>query len=213
MRNPTITLAFLATIAVAGTAALAQPAFKLATVNLARAYENYWETKKSDTELEFDRQRAMQKIEDMQKQGQSLVDEFKSLDDKSKNTALSKDARDAAATEARGMFERIREKEQQVQQFVTDTQRLLQRQQQIRREMLIENISKVVQTVGKGRGATVIVDTSGPTANGVSAVVFADPGFDITEEVIRELNKNQPADMQDQPPAAAPSAEPPAATP
>src|SRR5260221_12248904 len=76
-----------------------------------------------------------------------------------------------------------------------------------RREMLLEEITKVVKDVAKRKGATLVLDKSGPSAFRIPIVLDSDPGFDITDEVIAEVNK-------DRPPAApaAPASTPPLAT-
>jgi outer membrane protein len=58
---------------------------------------------------------------------------------------------------------------------------------------MLEEISKVAAEVAKRKGATLLFDKAGPTAIGISNVIFADPGFDITDDVMKEVNKDRPA--------------------
>jgi outer membrane protein len=64
---------------------------------------------------------------------------------------------------------------------------------------MIEEISKVAVAIAKGKGATLLIDKSGPTMVGVSNVLYYDPSLEITDEVMDELNKGRP------PAVAAPS--------
>ena len=64
------------------------------------------------------------------------------------------------------------------------------------RQMLIEEISKVASDIAKKKGATLLVEKS--------ATLYADPAYDITEEVIAEINKGRPAGSA-APAAAAPA--------
>ena len=41
-------------------------------------------------------------------------------------------------------------------------------------------------------GATLVLDKSGPTLFGIPAIIFADPAYDITQQVIDEVNKDRP---------------------
>ena len=63
----------------------------------------------------------------------------------------------------------------------------------------------------KRKGATLVIDKSGPTVLGIPAVIYADSAYDITDEAMAEINKDRPAA-----PAAAtgtgPAATPPAAS-
>ena len=76
------------------------------------------------------------------------------------------------------------------------------------RDLLLEEISKIVTDVGKRRGATLVVDKSGPNLLGVSTVIFSDPAYDVTDEVMKEINKDRPP----APPAGTATPPKPAAT-
>ena len=57
----------------------------------------------------------------------------------------------------------------------------------------------------KRQGATLLLDKSGPTLIGVSNIIYADASYDITDEVLKEINKDRPAAVT-APAAPAPSA-------
>ena len=50
-----------------------------------------------------------------------------------------------------------------------------------------------------------VVGPTGPTGIGISGLVYADPGYDITDDVMKEINKDRPASAPAAP-AAAPAA-------
>ena len=62
--------------------------------------------------------------------------------------------------------------------------------------MFFSEIRESVLEIAKGRGATIVVDTSGRSNIGISTVLYADPGYDITEDVIALVNKSMPADFK-----------------
>ena len=97
-------------------------------------------------------------------------------------------------------MQEIQQKQNDLQGFLQNTQRSLQQRIKTHRDLLLEEITKVVNDIGKAKGATLIIDKSGPTLFGIPAVLYADPAYDITDEVIKEVNKDRPA------PAAAPAA-------
>ena len=43
------------------------------------------------------------------------------------------------------------------------------------------------------RGAAAVQPSAGPTAIGISNLIYADASYDITEEVLKEVNKDRPA--------------------
>lgn len=197
MRKPILALTLLAVAVSAGTSLRAQPALKLITVNVARAYESFWETKDYERKLQEDQTKAEGQLAEMRKQLEAAATDVRSKDEESKNTALSNDAREKAGNEARQKFEDYKGLEGQIQQFYTNTQRSLQNRMKTHRELMFDKISAIVLEIGKAQGATLIVDTSGVTGLGISSVLYADVGYDITDRVITELNKTQPADFKE----------------
>jgi outer membrane protein len=73
---------------------------------------------------------------------------------------------------------------------------------------MLEEISKVATEVAKRKGVTVLLDRAGPTAIGISSLIYADASYDITEDVLKEVNKDRPAGAATAPaaPAATPAA-------
>jgi outer membrane protein len=191
-----LTLAFLA-----GAASLpAQPALKLLIVDMAKVYDNHFKTEEANAKFKEAEQKAQEQIDELNKQGQSLVDEYKDLVDQSKNTVLTAEARSKAEADAGKKLEQINQKRNEVQQFSVNTRNSLQQRIKTHRDLLLEEIAKVVTDLAKKQGATLVVDRSGPTLFGISSVIYSDSGYDITDAVLKEVNKDRPA------PAAAPAA-------
>lgn len=193
MKKPVIIMASVLAFLLAGAVVQAQPSIKLVTVSIGKAYDEYWKTKENQDKLQDSQAKAQEQVDELQKQLETLVEDFKAKEEESKNTALSESARQRAEEEARQMFETVRAKEQEGQQFIQNTQRALQMRQQNHRDLMLEEINKVILEISESKGATLVLDTSGPTAIGLSPVLYADEGFDITAEVIAELNKDAPA--------------------
>jgi len=98
---------------------------------------------------------------------------------------------------------------EQVGQGIENAERQLGLQRRNITELMIGEIQTIVVEMGKARGSTFIIDISGRTMNGVSSILYADPGFDITDAVIAKLNESKPADFKPPtPPPAAPAATP-----
>jgi outer membrane protein len=74
--------------------------------------------------------------------------------------------------------------------------------------MMLEEIAKVATELAKKRGATLLLDKAGPTAIGISNVLYSDAAYDLTDEVAKEVNKDKPVGAPSAPaaPAAAPAA-------
>lgn len=194
-------LTVLAAFAAGSTALLAQPAVKLVVVEMAKVYDNHYKTEETTAKFREYEQKAQEQVEELNKQGQTLVDEYKELIEQSKNTLLTAEARAKAEADVQKKGEDIQRKQAEVQQFRQNTQRSLQQRIKTHRDILLEEISKVVTDIAKRQGATLVLDKSGPTLFGIPSVLYADPAYDITEAVLAEVNKDRPA-----PAAATPAA-------
>jgi outer membrane protein len=199
------TLITLAALTLSSSALLAQSAVKLVVVDMAKVYDNHYKTEEANAKFRDAEQKAQEQVEELNKQGQTLVDEYKELIDQSKSTLLTAEARTKAESDAQKKLEDIQRKQAEVQNFRTNTQRSLQQRIKTHRDLLLEEITKVVNDIAKRQGATLVLDRSGPTLFGIPGVLYADPSFDITDTVLTEVNK-------DRPPAPAPAAPAPGAT-
>jgi outer membrane protein len=199
------TLLTLAALAVGSTALRAQPAMKLIVVDMAKVFDAHYKSEEANAKFRDAEQKAQEQAEEIRKQGQALVDEYKELDEQTKNALLTPEARTKAQADAQKKMQEIQQKQSDLQGFLQNTQRSLQQRIKTHRDLLLEEISKTVTEMAKKQGATLVLDKSGPTLFGIPAIIYADPAYDITEDVIKEVNKDRPA------PVAAPAAAAPAA--
>ena len=174
--------------------ALSLPAqeIAIATVDMTRLYNEYYKTNEANSKLQDSVEKAKVEAEDLVKQGQELVDEYKEVLERSKNPALTEEAQAKAATDADGVLQGIREKEQEVQQFQLATQRSLQQRQRTYRDLFMDEIKKVALEVADENGRNFVLDSSGITAVGVPVILYSDPKWDITDEVLEQINADAP---------------------
>jgi outer membrane protein len=202
------TLSVFAAFALSAAIAHAQPAPKLLVVDMAKLYDSHYKTEEQNSKLRTDEQKAQEEIENMNKDGNVLVDEYKTLSDQSNNPALTADAKAKSQVEAQKKLEEIQRKKNEISTFAQNTQRSLQQRLQTFRSLMLEEISKTATEVAKRKGATLLLDKAGPTLIGVSNVIYADTAYEITDEVMKEINKDRPAVSAVAVPAPAASASP-----
>ena len=202
--------AFLALGALA-LVARAQPQIKLYVVDMAKLYDTHYKTIEKNTQLQSDDQKAQEEVDRLNKEGNSLVEEYKALNDKISNPALTAEAKSSAQNDAQKKLEGIQNKQREIQTFIQNTRNSLQQRMQTYKALILEEISKIATTVAQRKGATLLVDKSGPSIFLIPSVIYSDPGFDITDDVMKEINKDRPAGATPAPeaaPAAAPATTP-----
>ena len=209
MNKPIPFVIALAAFGIAAVAAQAQ-ALKIHVVDMAKLYDNHYKTVEQNAKIQADDQKAQEEVDKMNKEGNGLVEEYKALADQSTNPALSAEAKSKAQNDAQKKLEGIQQKKNEIATFIQNTRNSLQQRLQTFRSLMLEEISKLATDVAKRKGATLLLDKAGPTGIGISSLVYSDPGFEITDEVMKEINKDRPAASTTAPvaPAAAPVAAP-----
>lgn len=185
--------AFAALAGIASSSAVAQPTPKIVVVDMAKLLDGHYKTEEQNAKLKGDEGKANDELEKINKEGQSLVEELKKMEEDGKNPTLATEAKEKLQTDMRAKIEEIQKKQNEVQSFRGNTQRSLQQRIQNFRKLMFEEISVTVTEVAKKKGANLVLDKSGPSLIGISPVVYADTGFDITEDVQKEINKTRPA--------------------
>lgn len=212
MKKTIQTLIALAAFSATALIAQAQPAPKILIVDMAKLYDGHYKTEEQNNKLRGDEQKAQEELDKLNKEGNDLVEKYKELVDQSNNPAATAEAKSKAQDEAQRMLEQIQRKQQEVQSFQANTRNSLQQRIQTFRSLMVEEISKTAVDIAKRKGATLLIDKSGPTLIGVSNILYSDASYDITDEVAKEVNKGRPASATSSTPAAAAPAAPAAAS-
>ncbi|MBL9217575.1 MAG: OmpH family outer membrane protein [Opitutaceae bacterium] len=192
----------MAALAASSTALLAQPAVKLITVDIGKVFDGHYKSEEANAKFRDAEQKAREQAEELRKQGQTMVDEYKELAEQAKNTLLNADARTKAEQAAQKKLEEIQRKQADLQGFLQNTQNSLSQRIATHRDLLLEEITKTVNEIARRKGATLVLDKSGPSAFRIPVVLYADPAYDITDEVLAEVNKDRPAATTAAKPAA-----------
>ncbi|MEX2045263.1 MAG: OmpH family outer membrane protein [Opitutus sp.] len=202
MKHSIQSLFAIVALGVFAVAAQAQPAIKIVVVDMAKIYDNHYKTIEQNAKIQSDDAKAQEEVDKMNKEGNVLVEEYKSLTEQAQNVALTAEAKTRAQTAAQQKLEAIQLKQREVQTFIQNTRNSLQQRLQTFRSLMLEEISKIATDVAKRRGATIMLDKAGPSLIGISNIVYADPAYEITEEVMAEVNKTRPAGAPTAPAAA-----------
>ncbi|MDF9832131.1 outer membrane protein [Ereboglobus sp. PH5-5] len=185
--------AFIALIAFGSSALFVQAqALKIGTVDRAKAMAGYYKTQEEEAKIQAYGQTAQQDYEKRLNEGKVMVTQFQNLQESLKNPVLSDTAKEAAKADSQRLLGDLQKKEQEIAEFRQQADRFIQQGIATTRQALLVEINEVATNIAKKKGITLLVDRG--------VLVYTDEAYDITEEVLTELNKNKPAT------AAAPAA-------
>ncbi len=181
----------LATFGFAAATVSAQPAPKIFFVDMAKIYDGHYETEEQNAKLQGEEKKAQDEIQRLNKEGNELVEQLKQMQEDAKNPALNADAKNKLQADFQAKAEEIQKKKNEVQAFAQNARNSFQQRIKAFREVMLEKLSKTAAEIAKRKGGTILLDKSGPTFLGISSVIYFDPAYDLTEEVIKEVNKGR----------------------
>ena len=158
----------------------AQTTPKILVVDLAKVFDNHYKTLEQQAKLQADEAKAQDQLSQITKEGNALVEQFKELDEQSKNPTATAEAKAKAQADAQKKYDEIQQKRSEQNSFVQNTSNTLKQRFQTFKTLMIEEITKTATEIAKKHGATILLDKSGPTLVGVSNVLYFDPSLDIT---------------------------------
>lgn len=166
----------------------AQKTPQVVTVNIEQLYENFYKAKDAQEKFQSAVMTAEEEVKKMVTEGRELYQVLEDLKEKIDNPATADSAKEALNTEFQEKMQVVRQKDAEINQYRQTTQRELQQSRQSMINLHIEEIRKVVAEIAQSKGADLVLNSNDKSM----AVLYFDPSFDITEEVIMAINADQP---------------------
>jgi len=186
---------FLGLIAAAGiTSAFGQ--LTILTVSINGAADQYYKVQEFLGEVQENQSQAQEKVAALNEEGKVLEQEFKKLVEQAQSDILTEEARKEAEADAQAKREEIMEKQNQIRSFVQNVQQSMSAREQTQMRVFTKEITDVIDEIAAERNATIVLDISGASRNGLPTVIYRDSAIDITEEVVERINADRPAEEE-----------------
>ena len=162
-------------------AALAQPAPKVFTVDIAKVFEAHPQTKVQQAALKADEQKANEQLKKMEGEARALAGKLRDQQTKFDDPTVAASQKEAIRTDAQKTAQELQAKQNEAQQLMTKTDREMQQRAMQMRGQIIGDIAKAAGDVAKRKGGTLVYDRN--------QMLYADAAYDITSDVIAEIAK------------------------
>ncbi|MEI7809390.1 MAG: OmpH family outer membrane protein [Verrucomicrobiota bacterium] len=163
---------------------------KTASVDMKKLFEGYWKTKQAQTALENRKVELRKEIKDMTDNLEKSQAEYKQLLDQAMDQAISADEREKRKHSAGDKAKEMSNSKIALEQFQRQAEAQLADQSQRMSGNIVTEIRKAVADKAKAGGYTTVLN-----ANTTEIVVYVEPGIDITESVLKQLNAGAPIDV------------------
>ena len=173
--------------------------FKVAFINMKRVFDEYYKTVKANTDF-----KARAEIVELERKERvaalkKLKADLESIAADARDTSLSDSEREKKRKLAETKFSEFKDAEEELALFERTKQKGLGQDMQEKQHELVEEIREIISAQVKARGITMVLDSSGKTFNNTEAVIYYDETLDITDEIVKLVNKSAPAGFDAKP--------------
>ena len=177
----------------AATVLSAAESLKIAVVDMARIFDDYYKTRIVQSQLEEQQSVYRTHVTAMNEEYNKLQEEYKVLLDAAQNITLKEAERQEKAAEASKKLAEVKQKERDINQYLTEKSRQFKELEDTKRTEITAEILGEVQRRATVDGYDIVLDYSGKTTSSLASVVFFKPNLDITDAVLEELNRGNNA--------------------
>lgn len=164
---------------------------KIAVIDMDKIFQEYYKTKIIDANLKKQAELFKDYSDKLNESLTKLQEEFKTLRDASQNIAASEAERESKRLAAQDKYRQMNSKEAELRQYTREKQRQLRDEYEKNRNEILNEIKKTVGEMALLQGYTIVLDKSGATLNNIPAVMYHNPSIDITDNILRDLNRGR----------------------
>jgi outer membrane protein len=177
-----------------GSSLSAHAQFKVGTVDMNKVFSSYYKTKDAENRINEARTSAKKELDDRYDTYKKNLDSINKLNEDLNKSELSKEKKDSSSKARDEKIAETKNLEREITEFRNSREKQLQEQAVRMRNGIVEEITKLVQDRVRSGGYDLVLDKSGSSLNGVPIVLYSKDSEDFSDDIIKELNKNKPAD-------------------
>lgn len=194
MKRILAALALALTLATAGARAAE---LKIAVIDMQKTFQEYEKTKTIEIKLNQQMEVFKEYSTQLNQQYQNLRKQYESARDDSQNIALSSAERENKRQKAQQLYESLKLKEQEMTSYTESRKTQIRDMYTKLRDEVVEEIKKAVHNKAVIEGYTIVFDKSGGSMDDIGFVIYAQPGLDITDAIIQDLNRGYRKNAKD----------------
>jgi Skp family chaperone for outer membrane proteins len=188
-----IAIAVTAALLALGVSAFAQVSGgRIVTVDLNRVFNEYYKTPASSAKLKETAETYNKEQDDLLASYRKLSDDLAKLQEDIEKPEYTDDVRAQKRKLVKDKLEEIKAKEAEIQNYRRSHTELLQQATARMRSGIVKEIQEVIAKEARDLGYLYVFDKSGTTLNGLPSIVYSQDALDITDDIIKVLNKNAP---------------------
>ena len=177
---------------------------KIAVIDMEKTFQEYEKTKTIEIKLNQQMEVFKEYSNQLNQQYQNLRKQYESARDDSQNITYSSAERENKRLKAQQLYESLKLKDQEISIYKEGRKEQIRDMYAKLRGEVVDEIRKAVHNKAVLEGYTIVLDKSGESLNDVELVIYVQPGLDITDAIIQDLNRGYHKDANDPAGAAEP---------
>ena len=192
MKNTIAAFITVAALGLAVTASAQVPAGRIVTIDLNKVFNDYYRTPIASAKLKETADSFNKEHDDMMANYKKQIDELNKLRDDQDKPEYTTEVRDQKRKAVADKLTETQKMQRDIDDYRTSHRKILEEQTQRMRQTILKEIQDVIDKEARDAGYQLVIDKSGNTLNGVPVLVFSQDQLEITDDIVKVLNKNQP---------------------
>ena len=201
MKNTIAIVIAAATLGLTLAATAQVPAGRIVTVDLNKVFTDYYKTPIASGKLKETADSFNKEHEEMLANYKKQIDELNKLRDEQDKPEYTPEVREQKRKAVADKLADTQKTQRDIDDYRASHRKILEEQTQRMRQTILKEINDVVTKEARDAGYQLVLDRSGNTLNGVPTIVFSQDSLDITDDITKILNKNQPKTTETPKPA------------
>jgi outer membrane protein len=168
------------------------PSGRIVMVDLNRLFNEYYKTPIELKKLRDIRESSSNEESAMIADYRKLSDELVKLRDESEKPEYAAEVKEQKRKALADKLTQIQKSQQDIEEFRRTRAKAYDEQRTLRQGNILKEMTDAIQKIARDAGYMMVLDKSGVTANGVPSVLFSQNAMDVTDDVLKVLNKNAP---------------------
>ena len=166
-------------------------AAKIAVVDLEKIFREFYKSRIAEDAIKQQASAYRKYLERLNAERTSLLREAQTARSNALNIALSPEEKQKSEQLAGEKAKALREKEAEIKLFVQERSRDMRRMESGKRAEILKEIRAEIRKRAAAEGYDFVLDCSGKTMNDQPTVLYYPSANNITDSVIRELNRTR----------------------
>jgi len=184
----------LAAVTLTGGAFAQVPSGRIVTVDLNRLFTEYYRTPVASQKLKDTADQYNKEHEEMLAQYRKLVDDLNKLREEQEKTEFTAEVREQKKKAVQDKLTETQAMQRNIEEYRESHRKMLDQQTQRMRQGILKEIKDIVLKESRDAGYSIVFDKSGNSLNQEPVIIYSQESFDITEDMLKILNKNKPAE-------------------